>query len=140
MDRLLVDTNVLLDVIGRREPHFKDSVRIWELAECRQVEAFVAAISFNNVYYIARRLANHKTALTAVENIRRIFSTASVDESTIDSALASAVCDFEDAIQHDCAKAIGARWLLTRNVRDYPSTGKPTAITPSEYLAKAKRK
>jgi predicted nucleic acid-binding protein len=138
MDRLLVDTNVLLDVIGRRVPFYGDSVRIWELAERRQVEALVSAISFNNVYYIARRLANHKTAMAAVEKIRKIFGTAPVAEGTIDAALGSAVRDFEDAIQYACAKAAGARWLLSRNVSDYPRTGKPTAITPSGYLAKAK--
>jgi len=140
MDRLLVDTNVLLDVIGQREPHYKDSVRIWELAECGQVEAFVSAISFNNVFYIVRRLANHKTAISAVEKIREIFKTAPVDENSVDAALGSAVRDFEDAIQYACAKAVGARWLLTRNVTDYPRTGKPTAISPAGYLAKARRK
>jgi predicted nucleic acid-binding protein len=53
--RLLLDTNVLLDVLAARKPFYETTARIWSLAEHEDVEAFVSAISFNNVYYIVRK-------------------------------------------------------------------------------------
>jgi predicted nucleic acid-binding protein len=50
-----IDTNVLLDVLARRQPFYAAASRIWTLAERGSVRAFVSAISFNNIYYITRK-------------------------------------------------------------------------------------
>ena len=47
---VLVDTNVLLDVLIRREPHYRASAYVWTLAERGEITAFISAISFNNIY------------------------------------------------------------------------------------------
>jgi predicted nucleic acid-binding protein len=60
---ILVDTNVLLDVVQHRAGFYRDSSRMWTLAEQGQVKAFVSMISFNNVYYILRRQVGSATAL-----------------------------------------------------------------------------
>lgn len=137
MERIFVDTDVLLDVIIEREPFFHDSRAIWEKAERHEVEAHVAAISFNNVHYLVRRLKGLPEALCAVTNVRQVFQTSPVGEQIIDHALSLAFKEFEDAVQYACAQNVGARWLLTRNLDDFPATGKPTAITPAAFLAKA---
>ena len=75
----LIDTNVLLDVLARREPFYAAASRIWTLAERGSVRAFVSAVSFNNVYYIVRKAAGKDQADLALRLMRNIFEVVAVD-------------------------------------------------------------
>ena len=50
--KVLVDTNVLLDVLGKREPFYAAAAEPWSLAERREIRAFISSVSFNNIYYL----------------------------------------------------------------------------------------
>ena len=131
---VLVDTNVLLDVLARRDPHYEASARVWTLAERGEVSAYISAISFNNVYYIVRKAESREAADTALKLLRDVFEPVAPDGKIINQAIGSACDDFEDAIQFHSAIRIGARFLITRNPNDFPSS--PLAIaTPEEFLA-----
>ena len=132
--KIPVDTNVLLDVLQRREAHFAGAAWVWKVVEEKRIEGFVSAISFNNIFYIARRLVGRDTALEAIKRVRAIFDVLPVDTSAIDSALQSAAPDFEDAIQSTCAIAAGMDYIVTRNVPDFKSLV-PPALTPEELWA-----
>ena len=83
--RVFVDTNVLLDVLARRQPFYKASARIWSLAEAGEITAHISAISFNNIYYIVRKLKNKKTADDALRLLRDVFEPTAADGQTADS-------------------------------------------------------
>jgi predicted nucleic acid-binding protein len=53
--KVFIETNLLLDVLAKREPFYAATARIWTLAETGACDALVSAISFNNVFYIVRR-------------------------------------------------------------------------------------
>ncbi|MBI5092679.1 MAG: PIN domain-containing protein [Candidatus Hydrogenedentes bacterium] len=131
--RAFVDTNVLLDVIVRREPFYETAALIWALAETGRIDAHVAAISFNNVFYIVNRLANKKSATEAVKCVRSVFQIVSVDSRIIDAAIESGMDDFEDAIQYQCALRCKARYLITRNPQDFPRIG--MVVKPEVFLS-----
>ena len=63
---VFVDTNVLLDVLGRREPFYTDSARVWTLAETGQVAAYVSTVSLPNLFYLLRRAKGQKAARKAM--------------------------------------------------------------------------
>lgn len=132
--KVLVDTNILLDVLQARKPHDGPALRLWEFVEKRQLDGFVSAISFNNVYYVARRQVGREQALEAVKLIRGAFRTVSLDEVVIDRAIALNSRDFEDAIQAAAAARIKAAFVVTRNVSDFLSVG-VSAITAEELVA-----
>ena len=69
----LVDTNVLLDVLTRREPHYRASVYVWTLAERGEITAFISAISFNNIYYIVRKAESKTKAEKVLKLLRDTF-------------------------------------------------------------------
>ena len=103
------------------------------MAESR-VDACIAALSYANVYYVARRHAGTPGARSAVHEVRRVFATVPCDESIIDQALAATdLPDFEDAIQYFSAVAANADCILTRNVADFTRTT-PPAMTPTQFL------
>jgi predicted nucleic acid-binding protein len=132
--RLLVDTNVLLDVIGHREPHWRAASRVWTLAETGHLDACISAISYNNIYYIVRRWGGRDRAEHALCLLRDIFETVDLTRKVLMQAMDAGLPDFEDAIQYFSAVHAGADIIVTRNLADFPRTG-PTAITPAEWLA-----
>ena len=132
--RVFVDTNVLLDVLARRDEFYDPSARIWTLAERGEIEAFISAISFNNVYYIIRKARDKKTADTAMKLLRDVFDSVAPDTRIVNQAIDSEFRDFEDAVQFHSAVRCQADHLITRNPGDFPTT-KPAVLTPEEFLA-----
>jgi len=132
--KIFLDTNVLLDVLGRRAPHSAHAAVLWSRVEAGVYEGHVSAISFNNIYYILRRTTGRKAARDAMKLLRDTFHIAPVDEQTVHRAIDSDLPDFEDAIQFACALRAGADCILTRDVKGFPGSTVP-ATTPEEFLA-----
>lgn len=84
---LLIDTNILLDVIQQRKPHDAAASRVWKLIEERTVSGYVSAISFNNIFYIARKQVGSDRALEAVKLIRGVFQLVALDQAVVDRAI-----------------------------------------------------
>lgn len=132
--KVFVDTNVLLDVLTHRDGFYDASARIWSLAERGEIEAFISAISFNNVYYITRKARDKPTADIAMRLLRDVFDSVAPDGRIVNQAIDSDFNDFEDALQFHSAARCQADYLVTRNPGDFPST-RPAVLTPEEFLA-----
>ncbi|MBI5723673.1 MAG: PIN domain-containing protein [Planctomycetes bacterium] len=132
--KVFLDTNVLLDVLARREPFYSDSVKIWTLAEAGHLVGFASTLSFPNLFYLLRKAKGPKNALKTIGILRDIFSLVPLDAQIVNQAIDSDIADFEDAIQFFSALHADAAALITRNPGDFPGTG--VAIqTPAEFLA-----
>ncbi len=132
--RVFVDTDVLLDVLARRNPFYAPAAEIWTRAETGELDAWVSAISFNDCYHILRRLAGMGKARLGVRLIRDIFEVVPLDARIIGQALDSGIGDFEDAILFHSAARIRARYLVTRDPGDF-RRGTLAVLTPQEHLA-----
>jgi predicted nucleic acid-binding protein len=131
--RLLIDTNVILDWIQKREPFFKDAQVILALIENKLVLAHFAAITISNAYYIARPSAGAAAAAELVATIRRFGQLVPLLDELIDTALLLHFRDFEDALQAASAQLIEADWIVTRNDKDFAQSPVP-AITPAAII------
>lgn len=132
--KILVDTNVLIDVLAERQEFYADSAAVWSLAETGKVTGFIAAVSVTNIYSIVRRLADHRRAMRAVAELRDIFTLAACDAQILNQAIDAKMADFEDAVQYFTAVQVEAERIITRNVKHFPKGGIPAA-TPGEFLA-----
>lgn len=135
---LFLDTNILLDVLMKREPFFLFSKRLWELSEVNKVNGIVSALSFNNIFYIVRKNGGDQLARDCIKKIRSIFSISEVDSKILNQAIDSEIDDFEDAVQYFSALRVGARFLITRNPDDFPSSTPIAIITPEMFLKEIK--
>lgn len=135
---VLLDTNILLDVLARREPFYAAAAEIWSLAERQEIRAFISAISMNNVYYVVRKAEGTAKARKAIRLIRDVFELVAPDSQIVNQAIDAEVDDFEDAIQYHSATRAKADCLVTRNPGDYPKMGLPI-LTPEEFLAMRRR-
>ncbi len=131
--KVFLDTNVLLDVLAHRQPFYRASAQIWSLSEHGDVEAYISAISFNNVYYIVRKAEDKVTADNAMRLLRDVFSSIAPDSKLINQAIGSECDDFEDAVQFHSAIRARAQFLITRDVGHFPPSKLPV-VTPEEFL------
>ena len=71
--RLLIDGNILLDVLQKREPHFEASAMIWKLCETEQAEGFVSALTFANMVYVMRKELTPEAIEEVLKKLSLIF-------------------------------------------------------------------
>jgi predicted nucleic acid-binding protein len=128
------DTNVLMDVLLQRHPFVDESREVWFLAERGKVVGLVSALSFPNIYYVARKALGAETALSMMSLLRDTLTAVPLDEQILNQAMDAKFSDFEDAIQYFSALRADAECLLTRNPDHFPASGL-RALSPEEFLA-----
>lgn len=134
MTDVFVDTNVLMDVLMERKPFFASSAELWTLCEEGQLRGHISVISFNNIFFIVRKLKSKAEAQRTLTVLRDIFTPVILDGQIINQAIDARFNDFEDAIQFHSALRAGAEFLITRNPADFPNSG-PSILSPKEFLA-----
>ena len=133
--RLLIDASIVLDVLQKREPYWKDSSVIWKLCETEQAEGYISTLTFANLMYVMRRELDPAQIRDVLDKLRLIFRFADFTAADMEKASEMGWDDFEDAIQAATAERIMADSIITRNVRDFRNS-KVIAFTPSEFIAR----
>lgn len=133
--RLLIDANILLDVLQKREPYFHNSSLIWKLCETGSADGYVSSLTFANLIYVMRKELNPGKIETVLQQLKLIFQLTDLSMADITKAANLKWDDFEDAIQSAIAERINADYIITRNVRDFNKSS-ITAFTPEEYLSR----
>ena len=131
--RILIDLNVILDVLQRREPFYTASARVLACAEADIVEGWVAAHSLTTLFYLLAKYQSVEQARVTLSELLSFLSVAAVDQAVIEQALNLPYHDFEDAVQMMAAVRSGVDYLVTRNVQDYDSGPLPV-LQPAELL------
>ena len=134
MKRVFLDTNVLLDILLRRDPFYAAAAKIWLKVESREMEGLVSLPSLGTIFYLVRKRADLNTARQALSTICRVLRVAESPGQAGHMALQSHMPDFEDALQYAIATLAGADCLVTRNPSDFPKRGKVPVLTPEEFL------
>ncbi len=127
--RVLIDTDVLIDVALKRPEFFHDSHRILEWVETGGAQAAVAWHSISNLAYMMT------DARDFIRDLLQFIEIAPCSASEVLVALDLPMKDLEDAMQASAAKSFNATWLITRNIDDYRKSPVP-AISPSDFLKK----
>ncbi len=120
--RVLLDTNIIVDDALEREPFWQTSEQVLVLIEQRQVEGFISASTFSDLYYIIRKARGRDWTIAYLRQLVLFCQIANVDSASINMALSSNFKDFEDAIQYSTAVNNNFDAIITRNPRDYPVT------------------
>jgi predicted nucleic acid-binding protein len=134
---ILVDTDVILDVLAKRDPFFASSASLWAEVEVGHARAYLAAHTVTTIFYLVGKARGKEFARSCISDLLSIFRIAPVKESTLRLALESQIADFEDAVQYGAAKEVGAEFIISRNVGHYKKSEVP-ATTPDLFLATLK--
>jgi predicted nucleic acid-binding protein len=136
--KVLIDTDVLLDVALDRAPFVEDSSAIIEWCQQTPGSALIAWHTVSNTYYILRIAKSHATGREFVADLLGFTAVASGDTESVRQALTMRVSHFEDAMQVAAAMSGNADLIVTRNVADYRHAVIP-ALTPHEFLRRLTR-
>ncbi len=132
--KILIDTNVILDVLLKREPFYCDAVKILNLSNRNNIKLFVSASAITDIYYIANQtLRNRMETKILLSKLLKIVSVASVSENIIKKALELPWKDFEDSVQYSVALLQEMEGIVTRNTNDYKEA-EINIWTPEELL------
>ncbi len=116
----MIDTNIILDILLKREPFYTQSRTVLDLCEKRQISGFVSASSVTDIFYIIHRTL-HNTELTykAIDSLLNIVGILDVTAENVYSAFAKHTKDFEDCLLAECAKSNKCVGIVTRNSKDF---------------------
>ena len=133
--KVLIDTNVILDVLCSRESFVKFSSIVWKYCEVSRIEGYIYALSVPNIVYILRKELTPEKTKQVIDTLFLIFNVADLRASDLKKAGAMKSDDYEDALQMICAERIRADYIVTRNTADFADSRVPV-ITPYELIGK----
>ncbi|MGK7902685.1 MAG: type II toxin-antitoxin system VapC family toxin [Hormoscilla sp.] len=133
--KILLDTNIIIDVALERQPYFQDSEVIVSLVEQGTVEGYISASTFGDFYYIIRKDKGRELTRKFLRKIAGLCQIATVNQAAIEMALNSDFTDLEDAIQYSTAVVNHLDAIVTRNPQDFPTqVVTPRILTPSQTI------
>ena len=132
---LLIDANVLLDIIMKRQEFVKDSSVIWKLCETGKVKGYVSSLTIASIVDIMQKEMDSQKIEEVLSMLSMIFEFTDLCVSDIQQAARMQWNDYEDAIQSATAQRIHADFIITRNIKDFAKS-KILAFTPAELLAR----
>ncbi len=119
MQRIFLDTNIILDFLGEREKFYKPAAKVMTLADKKQIEIFTTTNSITNLFNILSKFEGQKIAWEKVRKFKLICGISITDDEVVEKALNSNFKDFEDALQYFSAVATDCEIILTRNEKDF---------------------
>jgi len=136
---VLIDTDVLIDFLTDRGPFTKDAKNIIQASQGKTIRAFLAAHSVTNIFYILRKVYTVAERKRFLLDLCRSISVVKLKDTLIFNALGNnEFDDIEDCLQAECAGAVNADYIVTRNIGDFAHSKIP-AILPEDLLEKTKR-
>ena len=137
LDRIFVDTNIMLDFLLKREGFFRAAQALFVAFEYGRVRGVVSSLTVLNAHYSYRKEADELLVRRELELATRLVEVYPLDMALIKEALDDAsFLDFEDGVQHASAMRAGCSKILTRNLSDYKRARLPV-MTAASYLAMA---
>lgn len=134
--KLLLDTNVVLDVLLERSDFIDNSLGVFQKAISNGDRLYFSASSATGVYYIVRKqTGNKEQALNCIKRLAKLLTFAEVTEESVLAATISKIEDYKDAVIDNVASRIKADYIITRNVDDFKKS-KNNIISPNEFIAK----
>lgn len=134
MDRVLIDSDVILDSLFDRKPFAEYSTTILSMCESKKINGFITPLIYSNVYYLLRQTAKHDKVIEKLKQLFKITDVLQMDRNVVENALNSGFKDFEDSLQNFSAVNDGKiDLILTRNLKDYKNS-ELGVFSPETYI------
>lgn len=131
--RAFIDTNVVVDFLGKREPFFNDAAILFELGKLGKIDLVVSSLTIVNCAYILKKQFSNAVMLDKIEDFCRMLKISPIDKSVILKAISQKPIDFEDAVQYFSAKSFNMDIIITRDKTGFSVVEIPI-MTPAEFI------
>lgn len=132
--KILLDTNVIIDVFTSKEPWNKSAEKIFLMGANHLVDLYITASSATDIYYLLRKYI--KDTAQSKQIMSKLYSLIGILDVTAANcveALASSISDYEDAVLEKVALSKDMEYIVTRNIKDYEA-GTVKAILPDDFI------
>lgn len=133
MKKLLIDTNIIVDLLAKRQNFYLEAQELFTLADEKKIKLYISSLTFANTHYLLSKELNSNEARKVLIKFKLLVEILSLDEKILELALSSDFNDFEDAIQYYTALENKLEVIITRNKKDFKSSLLPV-LTAKEYL------
>jgi len=131
----LIDTNVIIDWVQRRQPFSHDATQIIDLCMSKKIRGYLTAHTVLNVFYITRKTLTVEERRDLSRLLCNRFDIIGIDRTQIlDTMDADKFKDLEDGLQMQCAEEMHLDYIITRDIKDFQPS-KVKAIQPQDFLA-----
>jgi predicted nucleic acid-binding protein len=137
-ESVFVDTDIIIDLLARREPFYDAAAQLFSLAESGTVTLYVSSLTIANLFSILKKQVSGRHVHEVLRDFKQLVTVLPVDDATIEQALTEVFTDFEDAIQYFTALNAGCQSLLSRNGRHYRKAA-ITVFTAEAYCTRVKK-
>lgn len=120
--KVFIDTNIVLDLLTRREPFFADAEKLFSLSDKGCFELYISADSFTTIAYFLNKYHSKQDTVKHLIQFKTLVTILPVNEKVIALALVSKAADFEDAVQIAVAETNGMNCIITRNIKEFSQT------------------
>lgn len=136
--KLFLDTNVMLDLLGERDPFYISAAKIATLADKRKLQIIVSALSYDTTSYFLTKYYGLEKTKDKLRKFKVISEICELDVLIIEKGLNSDFSDFEDSLQYYSALRTECDIIITRNGKDFKKSQIPV-MTPDEFLGSIKK-
>lgn len=130
---LMLDLNVILDHIGRREPFYTTSRKVCLLGIMQEANTYISVNMLTDLFYILRKDYGSQGAQEMIESNLSFLRLVGSSPEDASRALSERWNDFEDCLVAQAAEKIKADYIVTRNVKDFSQSSVP-AVEPEELF------
>ena len=131
--KIVIDTNIVLDVLARREPFFAQSQAVMQLVAEGKVEGAITANTITDIYYVLRKHLDKQALKVSLSGLMELLDVVDVTGDQCLAALDVPMEDYEDALLACCAKSWKADCIVSRNAKDFTYSPVKT-MTPNAFL------
>ena len=136
---LVLDNNIVIDHIDRREPFYELSRRVCLLGVVGEANTYISVNMLTDLYYLLRKDYGSQGAQDLIENNLSFLQLIGISAEDAQKALAARWGDFEDCLVARCAEKIKADYIVTSNVKDFRSSS-VEAVTPEELFDRLEKR
>lgn len=133
MKKIFLDTNIVIDLLDKREPFYHAAVTLFTLAYHKKITLYISALTYATASYLLRKHGKEGRKLL-LNNLRQLSEVTTIGEKEIDNALTSEFDDYEDALQYDSALNHNVEAIVTRNEKDFRYASIPV-LSPDKFLS-----
>jgi len=134
MKKLFTDTNIVIDLLARREPYYKESAALFSLADRKKIEISISSLTLANTSYVLLKQLSAKKVKEILRKLRLVVNVLPLDNKIIGLALNDETFkDFEDGLQYFTAIENEQEIIITRNLKDYKMSQIPV-MTARQFL------
>ena len=136
MNRLLIDTNIVIDLLAKREKFYNEAAELFSRADKKQLTLSISSLTLANTIYILTKLTSTKEAKQIIRKFKVLIELLSLDNKITELALNDDdFSDFEDGLQYYTAIENEIDVIISRNKKDFKSSKIPV-LTAKEFLAR----